>query len=645
MISKVLIWLELKPRSDDPDEKGVFSDKVELLYSNSSVSLTMSLINAVIVAVVEWYKTTPQIVGLWFACLATVIALRSILVSRYYASDRSDTERWARLFCIGSTLMGVIWGSAGILFFFPEDSIYLSFLSFVLGGMAAGAVVVLSSLKGIAVLFILPLLLPIAYSFLSQGDPISFGMSLLVCSYLGTLIFSSRRIGLAIDRSMVLNFENQHLLTQVHLEKMRAQEFNSDLLEEIELRTRAQKELRNAASLLTQQNRQLDLALKHAQHVSEAKSSFLAMVSHEIRTPMNAIMGMTDVLIDGTFLVEQRRNLEIIRDSAGQLLTIMNDILDLSRIEAGKMELLSEPFSMKEMVEDVIDLFQLNALEKKIEIHSVFVQEPPKQILGDLGRLRQILINLIGNAIKFCHEGGAVLCVTDIVEQPDQNYACTIAVADTGIGIPPDKLEAIFESFNQGETYVTRRYGGTGLGLTISQQLVQLMGGKISVISKVGLATRFTVELKLGNVKCEWQPESPIDTVTSDLSSPLKLNILVAEDNVVNQKLFQNILSKLGCTVKVVGNGVEAIQAVEGESFDLILMDCQMPVLDGYETTRQLRSHDKEEIKNIPIVAITAHAFEADREKCREAGMNSYLSKPIQRKELTKTLRKFSTTH
>ncbi len=494
-------------------------------------------------------------------------------------------------------------------------------------------------------LFVTPLLLPLVYSFLSQGDSISFGMSLLVGSYLGILIFSSRRTSAAIDKALVLNVENQALLTQVHAEKTRAQEFNSDLLEEIELRTRAQKELRNAAALLSQQNHELDLALKQAQHANEAKSSFLAMVSHEIRTPMNAIVGMTEMLIEDDLTAEQRSSLEIVSDSAGKLLTIINDILDLSRIESGKMELLPEPFDLKEMVEDVVDLFQTSALARKIDIHCVFTNQPPKQILGDMGRLRQVLVNLVGNAIKFCHDGGVVVCLVDVVERSDNNYSCTFSVADTGIGIPPDKLEAIFESFNQGESFITRKYGGTGLGLTISQQLVQLMGGRISVVSKVGLATRFTVDLILGNVECKWQPEPSRISSNQDPEAPLSLKILVAEDNLVNQKLFEKVLAKLGCSVKLVGNGTEVLRAVEGEAFDIILMDCQMPVLDGYETARQLRSHEREDIKHIPIVAVTAHAFEEDRTKCREAGMDSYLSKPLHRKELVQALRKLAPTN
>lgn len=519
---------------------------------------------------------------------------------------------------------------------------------------------------------------------------------------------------------------------------------------------------------------QLQVAIQEAQAASRAKSDFLANMSHEIRTPMNAIIGMTELVLDTPLTESQRDYLTIVRDSGESLLTVINDILDFSKVEAGKLELEQAAFDIREVLGDTLKSLALRAHDKRLELACHILPDVPEWLIGDAGRLRQVVVNLVGNAIKFTDQGEVVLNVA-VQQRMDHAVRLHCTVTDTGVGIPPDKLEKVFRAFEQADSSTTRRHGGTGLGLAICTRLVAAMGGEIWVNSEIGqgstfhftaafgisplppdrprtprravmdgtrilvvddnatnrlileemlrnwrmrpsvaanvsdamamlrsahacgqryeliltdanmpevdgfaLAERIKQDAELGSTvimmltsggrpgdvgRCEdlhvaaylFKPvkqselfdamalalgiSSPADAdevSATALPDPLTrpLRILLAEDSLVNQKLAVGLLQKYGHTVDVVGDGRAALATVETQDYDLVLMDVQMPEMDGLEATRAIRVREARHGGHLPIIAMTAHAMKGDRERCLEAGMDSYVAKPIRAREL-----------
>ena len=400
----------------------------------------------------------------------------------------------------------------------------------------------------------------------------------------------------------------------------------------IEAQKILEEELRNKSV-------EIEKSRQHALSASQAKQDFLSTMSHEIRTPMNAVLGLTNLLLDEMPRDDQKKHLDNIKFSGENLLSIINDVLDFSKIEAGKISFSNDEFDLQTLLNNTIDAVRYSRKKNEVEIlQKQKLGSLKNLVIGDRTRLNQILINILGNAIKFTEEGYVSL-ETSLLEEEDNKTKIEFRIRDTGVGIPPEKVDKIFDSFIQIENRMQKSLKGTGLGLAITKKLIERQGGTITVESKLGMGTMFTFTLPFDKGAIRSQ-----STIASSRGQIYKegldgIEILLVEDNHINQIVAVNTLKKLKVKPKVANNGVEALEILKNQSFDLILMDIQMPLMNGIETTINIRQLADDAKRNIPIIALSADAYSNNVEEALDAGMNAYLTKPFKPEDLYETIR------
>lgn len=439
--------------------------------------------------------------------------------------------------------------------------------------------------------------------------------------------FSQRTNIKSSDEIGTLSSEFNELLHQIEKHDESLHELNSKLEEKVHERTIE----------LEFKNKKLYEAKKQAEKSKHVKEQFLASMSHEIRTPLNAILGFQELLKTTNLNDEQKEYVNSVDFAGRNLLVIINDILDISKIEAGKFLFEEVELNIKEVLNSVIELIEFRAKEKQLVLKCEFNSDFSEIVLGDSARLTQILLNLIGNSIKFTEKGGITISISKL-EDNDKFEKVEFKVCDTGIGISEENIKNIFESFTQASSETNRKYGGTGLGLTIVKQLIELQGGQISVESELNKGSVFCFYLSFKKGKFS-DRNRKTNLSTSGFDFILKnKKILLVEDMLLNQSLVKKIMQKWEVVLTIANNGIEALEMLKHQQFDLILMDIQMPEMDGYETTQHIRNWDNQKINSIPIIALTAHASSSEAEKCINLGMNAYLAKPFKTDQLKNSI-------
>ena len=575
----------------------------ELALRSPKVAFSLVPVALLVTIITDLREHFPVEAGLAVMLLILFGLYRVKLARRFEAEYNQQPRVWLKKFFTVIILSAAIFGITLPLVFFSLGAGW-TFIICVLTttGLAAAATSSLSPRQNLFRTFVIILELPGAVTLLAFGDLREMGLGLLMLIFLGQIL--------------VMGSYFHH-------------EFWSGL---------------RTAHLLKKRAAALEKAHAEVKEANEAKSEFLTNMSHELRTPLNGIMGLTDLVLDTELQIRQKEYLRDVRTSGQTLLKIINEVLDFSRIQAGEMELESVVFSLPDLVRQVSVAGELSCRENGNNLTMNLDSDFPHQVAGDPNCIKQILDNLVDNAVKFTKLGK--ITINGVLgRRQDGLVAFTINVQDTGTGISAEAQKVIFQAFKQADGSTTRSFRGTGLGLALSSQLADLMGGKITLTSTLGQGSTFSLHLTLPEVKTQSAETSnpASQTKASTTEEALEgMTVLMVEDNTVNAKLATRLLEKSGIKVVWAQNGQEGVVQYLKGNFDLVLMDIQMPVLDGFGTTKAIREAEETSGKHIPIVALTAHVMEGYREKCLEAGMDDYLTKPLQPKVLRETLEQWS---
>jgi signal transduction histidine kinase/CheY-like chemotaxis protein len=610
----------------------ILQTQIIRLITGSGFSNIAGIAMAIIWVGIIWKDLPHEVLSVWLGVMMLLFFYRSAVhYFKLYSAenilpfDKFIVRRW---YLVSVFLTGAGWGITSTLMF-PFNDLHQVVLAFILVGVSASGVAY-SSVAWVYYGYVGCVLLPLMVRFFYIGGEIYYALSAMTGFFLGVMIMAVHRMYKSSTAELELSYKNEALIGGLTKASASLERLNDDLKDEIAHGKKIEAELKSAK--------------ENAENMSQAKGEFLANMSHEIRTPMNGVIGTLQLLEDTDLNSEQKEFVHIAHKSADALLAILNDILDLSKIEAGKLNFENITFDFKQIIKDIVMLYSLKSEQQGVLLVQKIDESLPASLVGDPTRLRQVIVNLVSNALKFTDQGEVKINLEVVNSDSDtdkDSVEVKVSVSDTGIGIPEAAQKTLFNAFTQADGSTTRKYGGTGLGLAIVSQLVDMMGGVLGVDSVEGEGSLFwfTVRFKCSDEK----PEQPSASRSETSFIKLDAKILLVEDNPINQMVAQKMLEKVGLKPMLANNGVEAMQLLNEQIFDLVLMDCQMPEMDGFSATREIR---KLQIKAanqnaIPVVAMTANVMSGDRERCLEVGMDDYIGKPVQRDQLESVLRKW----
>lgn len=605
-----------------PREERIFSELVRALYASGQTSPVANAVLALLLAGLASSFAPPFALYAWLSAVL-LLALARAVVLRFYrrgSFNHLSSYHQANIFIGLSFGSAILWGSVPFVMDWNPGAPEQIAIPILLAGIGAGGVAVNSALVNAALLFFLPILLPITLLYFSYGMAFAMlGMAVVVfCAFLSFTTVYLHRI---IRSNIVLSIDKETLLQRVGI----------------------------VVKSLEESNRELRAARTSAEKANAAKSEFLARMSHEFRTPLNGILGMAELALSSVTSPEEKDALETIHQCGQSLLALVNEILDLARIESGKVSLQRKPFDPGEDARKTFRILEPLARAKSLSFEILVHPDLPQSVIGDSLRVRQVLTNLAGNAIKFTPEGGAVWISVFPIRDGTFPSALRYSVRDTGGGIPSEVQERIFESFVQGENASFTALGSTGLGLAICAQLTSLMGGSIDFESSTN-GTLFEVTIPFDSQAKEHQ--APLETARKGLlqsstkSTTLApaMRILLVEDNKINQQLAKKILESAGHEVTICANGKRALELGDGElsAFDVILMDCEMPVVNGFQAASEIRRRETSGAHKVPIVAVTSYGnLQSHVARCKNAGMDEILPKPLNKHKLLSVVERY----